>query len=177
MAVFACVSPTEGPSGGVRMRSPSPRTALRGPLGSSTEAPSGGVGMRLARPTQRLRPPYEGSTEGHSGGFRMSPPPNTAPRGHIGSPTEEPSGGVRARLPHSIQRSVALSGAPPKAPVAVCACVSPTQHNDSWPPTERAPPKAPMTVFEPPPSTAPCGPIGSPTGGPSGCVRARLSHS
>eukprot|EP00959_Pyramimonas_sp_CCMP1952_P158613 3317769-Pyramimonas_sp.AAC.1 len=35
-------------------------------------------------------------------------------------------------LPRPVQRFVAPSGAPPKAPVAVSTCASPTQHSASW---------------------------------------------
>eukprot|EP00959_Pyramimonas_sp_CCMP1952_P451968 9462966-Pyramimonas_sp.AAC.1 len=49
--------------------------------------------------------------------------PSAAFRGGlIGSSTEGPSGGVRMRLPHPVQRFVASYRAPPKALVAVSAC-------------------------------------------------------
>eukprot|EP00959_Pyramimonas_sp_CCMP1952_P339091 7101363-Pyramimonas_sp.AAC.1 len=59
--------------------------------------------------------------------------PTAALLGPIGSSTESPSGAVRMRLPHPVQRFVAPWGTPPKGPVAQFACVSPIQHRASWP--------------------------------------------
>eukprot|EP00959_Pyramimonas_sp_CCMP1952_P412603 8646055-Pyramimonas_sp.AAC.1 len=58
-------------------------------------------------------------------------PVRTAVCGAIGSFTEGVSGGDRMRLPRSVQRFVAPKGAPPKAPYAVFACVSPARYNSS----------------------------------------------
>eukprot|EP00959_Pyramimonas_sp_CCMP1952_P103165 2157689-Pyramimonas_sp.AAC.1 len=55
-----------------------------------------------------------------------APPPSTAAlRGPIGGPTEGPSGAARMRHPHPVQRHVAPQTAPPNAPVAPPACVTP----------------------------------------------------
>eukprot|EP00959_Pyramimonas_sp_CCMP1952_P412052 8634531-Pyramimonas_sp.AAC.1 len=63
------------------------------------------------------------------------------------------------RFPHPGQRFVAPYGAPPKAPVGVFACGSPTQGSVSLPILGGAPPKAPVGVFA----------CGSPTQGSVSC--------
>eukprot|EP00959_Pyramimonas_sp_CCMP1952_P058198 1214957-Pyramimonas_sp.AAC.1 len=71
------------------------------------------------------------------------------------------------RCPSTVQRFVAPQGSPPKAPVAVFACVAPNQCSVSWHPRE---PKAPLAVFAcvSPTHHNVYGPIGSSTEGPSG---------
>eukprot|EP00959_Pyramimonas_sp_CCMP1952_P403608 8457635-Pyramimonas_sp.AAC.1 len=64
------------------------------------------------------------------------------------------------RLPHPVHCFVASEGAPPKAPVAQPACVSPTQYRASWPhrkPHRRPQRRSPHASR--PPSTA----LGGPT--------------
>eukprot|EP00959_Pyramimonas_sp_CCMP1952_P219292 4585086-Pyramimonas_sp.AAC.1 len=58
--------------------------------------------------------------------FACGSPPGTALRGTHRRPQPKGSvGGVRMRFPHPVQRFVTPEKAPPKALVAVSACVSP----------------------------------------------------